>query len=715
MNPAAESEISAVIPAMKAVLLALLLAAPAAAAEDYFLPPPPSTGSHVDYWADKAEYDGEASTMHLTGDVTLKQSTMTVRGQDLWIDDANRTGRSDKRVLVDDGVSAVYGDSGDFDFGKQTGRLYHASAGMGNWRVRAAEARLLKERNTKYRGVDYTSCERLPPDYHFHSTSLAVVPKKYLLGWNTIFYLGPVPLFYTPVFYHSLNPDPLVKWKIQPGVDSRSGDYVKGTLTTRISSTTYTKLFDDYYSKLGFGYGGEVNHHSGQDSRGALYGYRIKEEGTVNNRWGLFGSDYQKLGSSVSFQGRLQDQSDPSFTNDYARSNLFRLTPELVNNAALTKTFSKGTVRVLYSRDDIQNPADLTRFIRNTESAPRVEAQSTPLRVLNLPWLNTFTGFADDNYTLGRGYQQKSVNAAWDATRSFHVARGVTYNPKFDYSETYYNEFDEPEWQSQAVNGNLNSVVGRWTATNNLRFNTPVGHIDATHTYSQRLKPDSFTEDTSPFDEGVEANNFSFTDVFVPTPRTWARVTTGYDFRTYRNQTLAFDQRILPITADLSWQAKKKVTFTLHEAYEIKNSSGTGGNQSVIADVRWGDPLVGPSIGGGISYNLASPATYYPTLEFALAPSSPTWRVTVALRSVFSSDGGIAQAHSLRLFEKEVTWTRRWHDFYTKVIFRSRPGGVGEVTGQVEFKFGDADPKHAPRHDWEKEWFPDRTKEDELR
>ncbi len=701
--------------ALRRALLALLLAAPAAAAaEDYALPPAPSTGTRVDYWADRAEFDGQSSTLHLTGRVTLKESTMTVTGEDLWIDDAHRTGRSDKRVLVDDGVTGVYGDSGDFDFGEQTGRLYHSSAGMGNWRVHARETRLLGQRRTRFYGADFTSCERVPPDYHFRASTLSVVPKKYLLGWNTVFYLGPVPLFYTPIFYHSLDPEPLSRWKLQPGTDGRNGQYVKGTLNTRISSTTTSKIFDDYYSKMGIGYGGELDHFAGKDSRGSLFGYGIHEDGTVNNRWGLFGDDYQALGSSIAFQGRLQKQSDPSFTNDYVRSDLFRLTPELVNSAALSRTFSKGTIRVAYARDDVQDPANINRFIKNTEDLPSVSAQSTPLRIGKLPWLNTFSGFADDNYTVGRGYQQKSINAAWDATRSFNVARGVTYTPKVDYSETYYNEFDEQNWGA-GTNGNLNSAIGRWVATNDLRFNTLLGHIDAVHAYSQRMKPDAFTLDSSPADKGVEQNQASFSDVFVPTARTWARVSTAYDFRTYRDHVETFDQRIQPIVGDLSWQSKKDLVFTFHDAYVIKNSSGVGGNQSVIADMRWGDALVGPSIGGGLSYNLATPGTYYQSLEFALAPSSPTWRLTVALRTVVVSDGGFARAHGLRLFEKELTWTRRWHDFYTKLIFRTRPGGVGEVTGNVEFKFGDADPKKAPRHDWQSDWFPERAKEDDLR
>ena len=161
--------------------------------------------------------------------------------------------------------------------------------------------------------------------------------------------------------------------------------------------------------------------------------------------------------------------------------------------------------------------------------------------------------------------------------------------------------------------------------------------------------------------------------------------------------------------------SKKKLIFTVHDVYQIKNSSGVGGNQSVIADMRWGDPLKGPSFGAGLSYNLATPGTYYQSIEFALAPASSTWRITVALRTVVASPGGFARAHSMRLFEKEVTWSQRWHDFYTKVLFRARPGGIGEITGQVEFKFGNIDPKRAPRHDWEAEWFPGRHKEDDLR
>ncbi len=686
-------------------LLALLLAGPAAAA-DYPLPPPP--GPHVDYAAEKVEFDGEKSLLHLSGDVTVRESTITIKGQDFWIDTSSRTGRSDRPFILDNGASAVYGESGEFDFARHTGRLFRSSTGIASWHILAKEARLYPDRRIKYRAANFTSCDSVPPDYHFRASSVRITPKKRVLAFNALYYLGPVPVFYTPVFYQSLDPNPRLRWRFQPGYDRRSGYYLKGWLTTQHTPTTYSKIFDDYYSNLGWGLGAEVDHNAGQDSRGSLFGYRIHENGTVNNRWGLFGGGYRVLGSSFSLQGRVQFQSDPSFTNDYVRSDIFRLTPNLTNSAALTRSFSKGTMRLIYSRTDVSNPNNPTRFIKETESTPRIEAQGYSFRIGRLPWLNTLSGYADNNFNKSRLHLEKSVNGAWNGTRSFLIARGVSFTPSLNYSETYYNRFDLTNHAPPGTNQNLNSVIGRWNASNNLRFNTPLGDIDATHSYGKRLKPGGFTEDTGNADRGVEQHAITLTDVFIPAPRMWARLSTGYDYRTYRNQSLTFDQRISPITTDVSWRSSQSLIFTFHNDYKL--GQGKGENRSVIGDVQWGDEQ-GVSVRGGVGYNLSSPATSYQSLDFSFAPSSPTWRLSVGLRTLVVAPHGLPSAQRMRLFEKEITWSRRWHDFYTKLLARVRPGGMGEFTARIEFKFGSSDPKQAPHRDWESEWFPGRAKD----
>lgn len=690
---------------MRAALLALLLAAPAAA-EDYALPPPPVTGRHADYTADKAEFDADKSSLHLSGHVVLKESTMTVKGADLWIDTARRTGRSDGPLLVEDGVSAVYGDSGEFDFAKHSGRLFHTSAGMADWRIHAREAKMGEDHLLVYRGADFTSCNAVPPDYHFHATTVSVVPKKSMFARNVFFYLGDYPVFYLPFLYKSLATIHTLGWKSQPGLDSRNGPYLKNTLTTQYSNSNYSKLFADYYTKQGFGYGAELQHHKSDDSRGAIYAYRIHETSTGDNRWTMLGQGYQALPSSSAFQGRFQLQSDADFNNAYARSSLFRVSPELRNDGAFVHRFSNGVARLSYARlDGVQ--VDQRHYMKSTEDYPKLEYQSQPLRLPGLPWLNTFSGFADNNYDASRPFLQKSVNAAWDATRTFQIAKGVSFAPKLDYSETWYDRFDELVSASSTTF--LDSSIGRWTGAGNLRFNTRAGNWDATQTYSQRMTPDGFTQDTGANDKGVERNDFALSDVFLPFPGAWAKLSSGYDFKTYRDHTLGFRDRLQPIVGQTSWQASRKLSFLFRDDYQLQQ-----GNRAVVADARWGDDE-GAAIGGGFAYNIADPGRYYANAEFAVAPSSPTWRLSLILRAYAQSAGGVSNLHGGRLFEKEVAWTKRWHDFYTKLGARFRPGGVGEATIRVDFKFGTTDPKQAPHRDWEAEWFPERAGSDDLR
>lgn len=688
---------------MRTAALALLLAARAAAGERA-LPPPPA-GPRLDYAADRVEFDADRSLLHMTGAVTLKESTWTVTGRDLWVDTARRTGRSDAPVLAEDGRSAVYGESGEFDFGRHRGRLRRASAGVANWRVHARQALLREDRRVDYRGANFTSCDRVPPDYHFHASSLSLVPKKRLLAWNTLFFLGPVPLLYTPILYKSLDPQQKLRWKFQFGHDRRLGWHVKSTLVSRLTDSTYSQLFGDYYEKTGFGYGGELDHNAGADSRGSLFGYRIHEGGTTRNRWGFFGDGYRALTRATSVQGRLQLQSDPAFPNDYLRSDVFRLTPELINSAAVTRTLPGGTLRLLYSRDDVGDPANATRFVKNTESAPRVEAQSAAFRLWKTPWLNTVTGFADNSYDRSRAFLQKTVNGTWDARNSFALWRGLTFTPAFTYSETYYNRFDDSIYAPSALDKDLDAFLGRWTASGNLRVKTPLGNIDANHAYTKRLRPDGFTEDTGPADKGVEQNLVALSDVFVPAPRAWARVATGYDLRTFRDHVETFDQRVQPVTTDASWQPSETLIATVHDNFQL--GPGKGRDNSVIVDVRWGGER-GASVGGGLAYNLAAPSTYYQSLDFSYAPSTGGWRLTVGLRAETASPGGFTRARSLHLFDKEIRWAQRWHDFDTKAIARVRPGNVGELAINVQFRFDASDPQRAERHDWASEWFSGR-------
>lgn len=690
------------------LLLASLVwsAAPAAAepsvplsTQAYALPAPPA-GSHLDFSAEHLDYDRDRELIHLKGDVRVKESTWTLQGDELWIDTARHRGRSEGFLFIDDGASAVSGSAGDFDFVDHTGELFNASAGYGDWRVHAKSMVLDEKRRLYYTKADFTSCSYVPPHYHFHASAVTVVPEKYLFARNVVFMLGKLPLFYTPLLYKSLVKTHFLRFKIQPGYDHRNGAFLKTTLTTQHSDFWRSKLFLDYYSSQGFGAGGELFRRKGEDSRGALSIYNINETGGRSDRWSLNGDLYQGFASSFSIQGRLQALSDPSFNNDYARSSLFPITPNLMNSGALVYRLPQATMRLSYSRED--DAISTNTFTKTQEDTPRLDVQSAQLKFFGLPWLNTLSGYADNNFSLARGFTQKSVNGAWEGTRVFALTRRLSFTPRVSYSETF-SDWSSVSYASATSTMFHNSSVGRYTTAGTLRLRTLAGDLDVTETYTRRLQPDSVSVDAAAVDHGVEANLLSALQAFRPNRVVLVRVQSGYDFRVFQDHTLGFRDRVQPITTDISLTPRSAFNLALRDDYQLAQ-----GNRNLVFNGTWGDEL-GAFLTAGAGYNKTEVAQYYMNTELGWANSTGTLHVAGALRSVVSSPGGVGGLRGYYIFDKEVSLVRRWHDFYTKLTCRFRPGNVKEASIRIEMKFGGFDADRQKVHDWESEWFPERA------
>ena len=666
----------------------------------YRLPPPPDA-PHLEFVADHLDYDRTRSMLHLKGNVRVQESTWTLKGDELWIDTERRRARSQGFLLVEDGASAVYGDSGEFDFAEHSGILYNASAGLGDWRVHAKSMSVDAKRRVHYRDAKITSCNYNPPHYYFYASRATVYPGDHLTAQHVRYTVGKVPLFYVPFLYKSLSKTHFLRFRVQPGYDRRNGAFVKSTLTNQHSATWRSKLFLDYYAAQGFGAGGELHRRDGEDSRGVLTAYRIRETlGT--ERWSLGGDLYQGFASSFSVQARMQVMSDPNFNNDYARSSFFPVTPNLINNGALVYRLPRLTTRLSYSRqDDAVGPNG--KYYKTAESAPRLDLNSAQLKFWRLPWLNTLSGSAENNYTRGRPFLQKSVNGSWQGTRVFTLGRGASFTPSASYSETYYDRNIMTVGPASTTTFS-DVTVGRYAVAGTLRLKSLAGSFDLTQTYAQRLKTDSLTEDAGALDHGVEANMLSAMHAYRPHRKVFMRLSSAYDFRVFRDHGVGFRDRVQPIVGELIYTPRPLLNFNARDDYQLAR-----GNRSFIFNGSWGDPEK-TYVAAGVGYNLLDSSRYFLNTEFGLAASSSTWHVIAALRSQVDTPGGFGGLRGYQVFQKELTVIKHWHDFFTRVGVRFRPGNVQEGTVRVEMKFGAYDADRQKVHDWESEWFPERAK-----
>lgn len=696
--------------------LVLVLLASAARAADYPLPPPPAVSTsttRVTFSSDKFDYDRNNSVIHLQGHVVVHESTWTLKGDDISIDTQRQSGSSKGPVIVETSTGAVFGVNGQFDFPDHTGTIYDTKAFYGPWSVSGKSAEMLKSRKVDYFTSDFTSCDRVPPHYHLHATELSVVPNKYMFAKNVVFYLGPVPLFYTPFFYKSLEPKGFIPFKVVPGYDRRNGAELNGTATFVESRYTYSRIFTDLYSRQGLGLGGELDHKHGSDSRATLFGYNIDETSTHTDRWALYGDQYQTLGSTrAAMQSRLELQSDANFNNDYARARLYPVQPQLVNSSAFTYKFSQSQLRGAYALNEAAANSP-TKYLKQTEDYPRIDYQTNPLKVLKLPWLNTFTGFADNNYTVGRPFIQQSAGGNWEATQSIPIWRGhISDTPKFDYGYTFYDRYDELYSNIFTTATFLDPFIGRAAAQNDVRFRTRIGDIDAIYAYALRQQADGFSVDKGAADRGVETNLATLSDAYRPSRSILTRFTGGYNFQQLTGDPMGFRDRVQPIVGQVYYTPNSHVDVLLNDSYSLNN-----GNQSYLTDVTVGDIQstyssfqTGYNASGANGFSISN-NRYFLGYEFGWAPSTGTWHVTGALRSNFASSSGINRVYGYTLFDKEVGVLKIWHDFLTRVMVRFRSGGVREVTFRIDMKLPgkEATQTTAPHRDWESEWYPERA------
>lgn len=627
----------------------------------------------------------------------------TLKTDEAFVEGATREVRAQGYVQLEDGKTVVYGDEGVFDLSAHTGRMEEVATGFAPWRIQAKQARFSPGR-VRFKHARLTSCSFDPePHYRIWAHSARIRPGRSLVATHAVFFLGDVPFLYTPFLYKSLSEKHWLNTRLAPGYDKRNGLYAKTHTLFGFSPSLYGKLFLDYYELKGLGTGAELDFldasSTGPD-RGTLYGYRLREKSTGSERWAVLGNHYQTLPmpGPVSFQGRLQAQSDPTFMNDYSRTNAFRIVQELVNSAALLHQTPWTSTRLSYSRvDQAENlaglmPGERGRFVKTNESLPRLDFNTASFSLLRLPVLHTVSAFADNQYD-AQGPLQKLAGFGWTfALPTVKLRRGATFVPQAGYQQTYQDN----------LRTGVSGFVGRYNTSGTLGVWTPLGDLRLAHAFQRRLN-------TEAADKGVESNLLTLSDTLRPDRRVFMRLVTGYDFRTFRDGASnlqafgdaapTFQDRLLPLTADLVYVPKLGVNLAVRNDYHFIQ-----GHRSSILQLDLGDRQA-TFFGLGLQHNAANKEHYWVSQEFGYQPKSASWTVGGALRAdLFRQNvDGYRKSH---LFEKELVLSKNFHDFHVRVLGRARPGGVKETQILLELLFSAERDDGILKKDLEGEFYP---------
>ena len=626
----------------------------------------------VEFKSDYAYYNHINGTIELSSDVVINMRDMNenvlsvIKGENAFIDVSSYTLIMKSSFTLETSSLTLNSISGYYDFKKDSAIFNNAVVYYENFVVKG---KVIEKNNDKYiyKRSNMTTCNLEPPHYHISSYRTVFVPGKYFLSYNNIFYLGKMPIFYLPLMYKPLGEGTPVMSQFYPGYDGRNGFYIKSNYTYKFSRYIKTKLFIDYYSKKGFGFGGEVYDYNPSYIKLDLSYYRIDEKDS-KVFWGANGGIwyrvYQKDNKEVYFQSFARDLSDPDFNNKYFRSNPFSISDDKQWNFSTTYKMPYSYLRINLKKYYIRSN---DTFKENLSYMPKIEYQFLTKQIARTPFNHSFyVSFENSNYN-DTDYTKK-INYSHTLSNSINIFKDLSLYNSLGYLA--YIEFSTISQMSD-------TFVSRYTYTSSLRLSTLSNSYQVSYSGIFRTKNRQFILDSKSSDKGIEKSALDFDITLFSMIERYSRISWSYDLKSY-TYNKDFIHRISPISFE-SYSSKNNYSIYFKDIYDLNR-----GNQAVILHMSSSYEKNYLDVGvANYSQNrdrivVSNRLGYYPVKRYG-------WYGEFILRYYFDID---SNDMGFKIFEKGFVLNKEFHDFRTRFVFKNRKN-VNEFFFYITMKMND--------------------------
>jgi len=583
----------------------------------------------------------------------------------------------------------VNAENGFYDFKKNVAVFNDAIAYYDNFILKGSVIEK-KEEKYIYKRAKITTCNYDPPHYYISALRTVFLPQKYFISYNNVFYLGRIPIFYLPVMYKPLGEGTPVISQFYPGYDERNGFYIKSNYTYKFSRYLKTKLFIDYYSKKGWGFGGEVYKYNPSNIKLDISYYRIDERDS-KILWGANGGMWYKVYSNnnreIYMQSFARMLSDPDFNNKYFRTNPFSISDDKQWDFSITYKMISSYLRVhlkeYYIRYD-------DSFRESLSYMPKVEYQFLTKRIGKTP-LNQSFYISLENSNYNNTNYMKRMNYSHIFSNSFNILRNLSFYNSVGYSS--YIEISTVSMQN-------NIFVSRYSYTSSIRLFGVSDSYQVSYSGIFRTENKKFEIDNKSSDKGIEKSALDFDITLFSMIDRYMRVFMSYDLKNY-GYSKEFKDRLSPISFE-SYRSRDNYEIYFKDVYDIKK-----GNQAVILNMNSFNDKNYLNVGvANYAENrsrvvVSNLLGYYPVKKYG-------WFGEFVVRYYFDMEKDMG----FKIFEKGFILNKEFHDFRTRFVFRNRKG-VKEFFFYITMKMNDRYRKDSIDREVDKFFKPWRRFEDE--
>ena len=527
--------------------------------------------------ADYVEYDEESKNIYARGNVKINYGDVQLNCNEAAFNTENRKIQAKGEVILKDERGTYSGERMDYDLKTKEGLIEKARFSSPPWFC--GGPKIQKEGPEKiiiHRGF-FSTCDLDAPHYSLHARKIIIYPKKKIIAYNVLFYVGKVPILYLPFYIQPLKKQKY-KLDIRIGSNSEQGQFVKIKFGYPLSLYTYGKLYLDCMSNKGVGVGLEFDYDVPDKTKGSVYTYYIKEKDKQIERWNNRVSHWQKFNQYLTGTANVNFMSDRLFNDKYKFANTpseisssegeffnygyneARVTEELKSHVSLT--LNKGVYQSTIAgkrKDQWEDDS----FQKEYVYAPEFSFSLFPHKLISIKnnpiyWFGSLN--AQNHYTAVRGDYLFSSDGKFGLTGGFSLNKYMRLTPKVDF-----HQFLEEE-----------SHQNQYNTKTNLRIR-PVWWLDTDLTYN--LKDILYEKGDWPNLDPL--SKLSTRNIFRFNPYMNFIVSTGYNFRGIRKGKMDNLISELQFVSPQEEGLLKRVY--LKEIYNIDK----GENQSLQGEFLW--------------------------------------------------------------------------------------------------------------------------------
>jgi lipopolysaccharide assembly outer membrane protein LptD (OstA) len=262
--------------AARALALAVLLSSSASAATglgsalSFGLAP--TTNAPILANGERVEMDKLTGWVTVSGKAIVSWGEETLQADRIRVNTTNRVMEADGHVVLTRPSGRWTGDKLTYRFGSDSGEAQGMAGTADPFRVWASHVDRVSRTESRLKDATITTCTNEKHSLHFliKARELDIKDGESLGARGATWYMGPVPVFYLPVWRRNLRAES--GWHFRPGYDSRMGAFLLSSYRQGLFPWLRSETHIDYRSSRGWAAGEDLLWR-GEDFRGSIRGY----------------------------------------------------------------------------------------------------------------------------------------------------------------------------------------------------------------------------------------------------------------------------------------------------------------------------------------------------------------------------------------------------------------------------------------------------------